>query len=93
LLSWVATTTAVVVAAFLILVRFKPATNPAAFAKEDINQDGHVDILDAFAAARQLKQGTVSNPHLDINGDGAVDERDIRAIATQAVKLEKGGPS
>jgi hypothetical protein len=95
LLSWLATATAILVAAVLILARFKPGVvpNPTAFAKEDINHDGRVDILDAFAIARQLKQGTVSNPHLDINGDGVVDERDMQMIVTEAVKLKNGGRS
>jgi hypothetical protein len=60
---------------------------------EDLNHDGRVDILDAFALARQLKSGASPDRHLDINGDGVVDERDVAAIAAQAVKLEKGGRS
>jgi len=64
-----------------------------AFAREDINRDGTVDILDAFALARQLKTRTISNPTLDLNRDGIVDERDMQIIAAEAVKLAKGGRS
>ena len=52
-----------------------------------------VDILDAFALARQLKLGGTRNPQLDLNGDGVVDERDVASIAARAVKLEQGGRS
>jgi hypothetical protein len=54
---------------------------------------GQVDILDAFALARQLKSGVVPNAGWDVNGDGAVDERDVATLAAQAVRLEKGGGS
>ena len=62
-------------------------------AREDLNHDGRVDILDAFALARQLKAGPVPGPGRDINGDGVVDERDVETIAAQAVRLGKGGHS
>jgi len=62
------------------------------FAREDVNHDGHVDILDAFALARQVKSGGAARA-LDLNGDGVVDRRDAEVIATRAVKLEKGGRS
>jgi hypothetical protein len=65
----------------------------SAFARRDLNRDGRVDILDAFALARQLKQGGAKNLQWDVNGDGVVDERDVAAIAARAVKLERGGHS
>ena len=60
---------------------------------KDLNQDGQIDILDAFALARQLKQGHPTDLQLDVNGDGVIDDKDIAALAAQAVKLEKGGRS
>jgi len=63
------------------------------FAREDVNQDGRVDILDAFALARQVKSSAATGARLDVNGDGVVDDRDVGIIAKQAVKLEKGGRS
>lgn len=68
-------------------------TDSSGFAREDVNHDGQVDILDAFALARQLKAGATPSPQLDINGDGVVDERDVAALAARAVSLEKGGRS
>ena len=59
----------------------------------DLNHDGQVDILDAFALARQLKESAQSNLQLDMNGDGVVDERDVATLAARAVSLGKGGRS
>lgn len=63
------------------------------FAREDLNRDGRVDILDAFLLARHLQSGDKPELNLDLNGDGVVDHRDAETIAAQAVKLEKGGRS
>jgi hypothetical protein len=59
----------------------------------DLNHDGQVDILDAFALARELKTGGHPRPQLDINVDGVVDERDVATLAAKAVSLGKGGRS
>jgi hypothetical protein len=60
---------------------------------EDLNGDGVVDMLDAFALARELQQGQTPRPQLDLNGDGVIDERDVQILATRAVSLETGGRS
>src|SRR5438046_1601904 len=96
LMSWIAGAAAVLVAAALVFVHFQPRANrarPSVFAREDLTHDGRVDILDAFAMARQLKQGIISDLRLDVNGDGVADERDVQFIAVEAVKLSKGGRS
>src|SRR6516165_6854498 len=49
-----------------------------AFAREDLNHDGRVDILDAFQLAREIQSG--AKPALDLNGDGVVDQRDADLI-------------
>jgi len=61
--------------------------------RADLNHDGQVDILDAFALARRIKAGTEITPQWDINGDGVVDERDVAMLAARAVSLGKGGGS
>jgi hypothetical protein len=95
LMSWAAAAAAAIVLLVAIPQFFKqPALGPAGdpgLARGDLNHDGHVDILDAFALARQLKQGEARNLQLDVNGDGVVDERDVAAIAARAVRLEKDG--
>ena len=77
----------------LIYLVVKPGWSSAKFAHEDLNQDGRVDILDAFQLARDVHAGTKLPANLDLNGDGVVDGRDAQFIATGAVKLEKGGKS
>ena len=93
---WAAATAIVV--AIVTLTRLStrqpaPLASPSAFITEDINHDGEVDILDAFALAKQLKSGPPPGTRLDINGDGIVDERDVATIAARAVRLEKGNRS
>lgn len=65
----------------------------AAARPEDLNADGQVDMLDAFALARELQEGRTPRPQLDLNGDGVVDERDVQLLGDRAVSLEPGGRS
>jgi hypothetical protein len=58
------------------------------YEQADVDHSGQVDILDAFALARRLQQGSAAGP--DVNGDGLVNKADVEAIAAQAVKLKKG---
>jgi len=86
--------TAVVVTIFAAGVLVWLTVHPrAAVRPEDLNADGQVDMLDAFALARELQQGRTPRPQLDLNGDGVVDERDVQALAARAVSLETGGRS
>ena len=78
---------------YILTGTFSKEPRQALFAREDLNHDGRVDILDAFALARALKSGTALDQRLDINGDGVVDDRDVATIAAQAVTVEKGGRS
>src|SRR6266576_4776 len=87
-----ATASAVVVAFALVTSQWQRVAK-GRFALEDVNHDGKIDILDAFALARQVKQGGASDKILDFNGDGVVDEKDVATIAAQAVKLEPRGRS
>jgi hypothetical protein len=75
------------------LLRKSGPTPAARYSRGDVNHDGQVDILDAFALARELKAGAHPSRQLDINGDGVVDERDVATLAARAVSLEKGGHS
>jgi len=96
-LPWAVAGAAVVVVLIEIPQFFnQPASSQArdaSFVRGDLNHDRHVDILDAFALARQLKQGGPGNLPLDVNGDGVVDERDVEALVVRAVKLEPAGHS
>jgi len=48
------------------------------------------DIRDAFFLARQIKAGATPGPRWDVNGDGVVDQRDVDALAMDAVSLKRG---
>jgi len=83
---WLAAAAAVILAALLAMLWLPRRPGPAAFAREDLDRNRRVDILDAFALARKVRQGAVPT-RFDFNGDGVVNSKDIDAIATQAVKL------
>lgn len=53
----------------------------------DVDRNGRVDILDAFAVARALEARTALAGAWDVNGDGAIDERDVALILSRAVSL------
>jgi hypothetical protein len=95
-MPWVAAAAAILLLAAIPHFFKHSASGPAsnsAVAHWDPHHDGRVDILDAFALARQLKQGGTRDLQWDANGDGVVDERDVAAIAARAVRLEQGGRS
>ena len=75
------------------LAYFVSRTSQQQFAREDLNHDGHVDILDAFQLDREAQSGAKPAVAIDLNHDGVVDRRDAELIAAHAVKLEKGGRS
>jgi hypothetical protein len=53
---------------------------------KDVDENGTVDILDAYMLARLLESGT-SDGHWDFNSDGQLNEEDIRLVAFDAVML------
>jgi hypothetical protein len=58
----------------------------------DVNGDGRVDILDAFALAKQVELANALKPEWDFNHDGVVDRKDAEAIARTAVRLDTHPP-
>src|SRR2546425_5802974 len=83
-LSWAAMAACLALAVWLG-ERFSSPTRARPFAREDINHDGRVDILDAFVLSRWIETGGTLDPRWDINGDGRVDRADVDAIAARAV--------
>ena len=64
---------------------------PATLARDlgperDLDGNGRVDILDAFAVAREIQSGR-NQPEFDINGDGRLTQADVNEIAQRAVTL------
>jgi hypothetical protein len=88
---WPTVATACIALAGLTFFASRPS--PPQFAREDLNHDGRVDILDAFQLARETRSGAKPDATADLNHDGLVDRRDAELIATHAVKLERGGKS
>jgi|TARA_B100001971_G_scaffold210115_1_gene234941 hypothetical protein len=70
-----------------------PAIVATKISPKDINRDGQVDILDAFALANRLEDGEAHQDQWDMNGDGQVDQADVDEISAVAVKLETGDKS
>lgn len=68
-----------------------PPTAPAPLpASVDIDGNGRVDILDAFALARRIRSGAALREEWDFNGDGRVDRGDADVVALAAVRLDRG---
>jgi hypothetical protein len=61
-------------------------------APSDIDRNGTINVLDAFALARSLRDSS-STLSADINQDGRTDQGDVDAIANQAVSLKTGATS
>lgn len=92
-IAWPALATACLAIVGLVVFTTRRPSSLQTFAREDINQDGRVDILDAFQLARALQSETKPAAASDVNQDGVVDWRDTEFIAGRAVKLGKGGRS
>ena len=59
----------------------------------DIDGNGRVNILDALALARSIKDDRVAEQPWDFNGDGLIDRQDVDTVAQSAVRLNKGASS
>lgn len=76
-------------AACLFAVAFLASSliNAPRFERGDVDRNGRVDILDAFALARRIQQGTAGG--FDLNQDGVIDQLDVDLVVAQAVRLRK----
>ena len=57
------------------------------YQNEDVDRSGDVDILDAFALARRVRRGDAEVVTGDQNGDGVINEADVKWVAMRAVML------
>lgn len=94
-LRWPAVATASLLVCVLAYHATRPLLRPrpSNYARADLNQDGRVDILDAFMVAREVQSGRTPPSEYDVNGDGRVDDADVQLLAQRAVKIEEGGRS
>ena len=84
---WAAAAASLMLLLFLTLPGEKqPPISAAKISPMDINEDGQVDILDAFTLASRIEHRTLEEKW-DINGDGQVDQADVEEISAFAVKL------
>jgi hypothetical protein len=97
--AWAVPLAAAAVVALLIVMptltdETAPAESrtPVAAGPDDVNRDGRVDILDAFALARAVESGR-SDDALDANRDGKVDDADVERVSMSAVALAARGGS
>lgn len=67
-----------------------PAPVSTMATREDIDGNGRVDILDAFALARRVESGPAAGHGSDLDGDGQTGQSDVKLIALAAVRLERG---
>jgi hypothetical protein len=91
----VAAAAAVIILAFSLNLTQKsgPTTSSLELVKAravDIDENGQVDILDAFKLARYVESAGGADKKWDINGDGLVNSEDVDLVAKAAVRLDKG---
>lgn len=80
----------ILIAAGLLLMQYQPEKPPlAGIAAEDVDQNGRVDILDAFKLAKMVQSATVPEGRWDMNHDGAVNQQDVDIVAQAAVTVQK----
>lgn len=84
---------AITIAAGLLLMQFthhKPAA-PSSMAtlSEDVDRNGHVDILDAFRLAKMVQSAARPDARWDMNADSIVNQQDVDIVARAAVTLRK----
>jgi hypothetical protein len=91
----IAAAAAVIILAFSLNLAQKPGpTTSKSLLGEvravDIDENGRVDILDAFKLARYVESAERTDKKWDINGDGLVNGNDVDLVASAAVRLGKG---
>jgi hypothetical protein len=100
-IRWAASAASVAAAAVVIIVvsleRPRDTAPPSAARftaalalPSDIDQNGRVDILDAFKLARNIESTSLPKIEWDINRDGMVNRDDVDYVAFAAVRLNKG---
>jgi hypothetical protein len=77
----------VVIGIFLAKPQAAKDASQVAVAPRDVTAKNGVDIVDALKVARDIRDGRANVVRDDFNHDGAVDQRDVDAIAMAAVQL------
>lgn len=85
--SWTAAAAGILAAVWMLTPMYSPSPMLAKGDPSDLDRNGRVDVLDAFMLARRLESTVLVDLAADVNHDGRIDERDVDAIAQQAVAL------
>ena len=95
--AWrIAAAAAVIILAFSLDLTKQPDPKTDSFSSLseaqaiDIDQNGRVDILDAFKLAQHIESADRTETEWDFNGDGLIDRSDVDMVALAAVRLDKG---
>jgi hypothetical protein len=87
-LRWAGAAAAVLVVVLGLAVALRPRSEDATL---EINV-AQPTVLDAFAFAQALESRVPGGArHVDLNGDGQVDQADVNWLAQRAVQLPEGG--
>ena len=64
-----------------------------AFLASDVNQDGHVNVLDLILVSQDLGADASTNPQADVNGDGTINVLDLIVVAQNLGESTAAAPS
>jgi hypothetical protein len=84
--KWLPLAASIVIAAMMLEFARQGRVAPG-----DVNRDGVVDVLDAYALAARVASGGPTSRSWDLNDDGQVDAGDSNEIMARAVDLERSG--
>lgn len=84
--KWLPLAASIVIAAIMFEFARQGRIRPG-----DVNRDGVVDVVDAFALAERVASGGRTSRTWDLNRDGRVDAADSNEIMARVVDLERSG--
>jgi hypothetical protein len=90
-IRWAGGLAAGLAAVIVLAISLQRPPAAKAVAKGDVNADGQLNIVDALALAKRLAARDKIDSASDVNGDGAIDQKDVDAIAAASVNLKQGG--
>lgn len=87
-MPWLAAAAAVAIGVTAWMLAAPRPSAPPPPMEHPIASTDRITILDAFAIARALRDGTPTTPDWDLNTDGVVDNADVDLAAKLSVRLE-----
>src|SRR5258706_1066057 len=78
-------------AVIVIVISLNRSPASKSIVKGDVNGDSRFNMIDALALAKHIAAKEKLERAWDVNGDGAIDQKDVDVIASAAVSLKQGG--